>query len=94
MQWSNDTALEQELLSLKKAKLGLDSALANEKNERAKVTTEVAESKRKHKEDIFKVGHSRKHRDALRSGIVLTVIEMGCSLDRSRSVLWLLRRRW
>ena len=55
MNFSNDTRAEQELAALKKVKLGLESALANEKNERVKVEHEVAEALRKHKEDIFRV---------------------------------------
>jgi len=55
MQWSNDTQLEQEVLALKKVKLNLEGALANEKNERVKVEVEVADCRRKHKDDIFRV---------------------------------------
>ncbi len=58
MQWSNDTQLEKELTDLKRLKLNLEGALANEKNERVKVEGEIAECRRKHKDDIFRVSTS------------------------------------
>ena len=56
MQWSNDTELEKQVTELRRLKLNLEGALANEKNERVKVEVEVNEYKRKHKEDVFRVG--------------------------------------